>query len=69
MKNKEFAILSVYNPKDNTVVDVRLSSRELTTFYILSMIGGVTVIRFGEKAVRFAVRKFKERISEKEERA
>lgn len=69
MKNKEFAILSVYNPKDNTVVDCTLSGRELTTFYILSMIGGVTVIRFGEKAVRFAVRKFKERSSEKEERA
>lgn len=69
MKNKEFAILSVYNPKDNTVVDCTLSGRELTAFYILAMIGGVTVIRFGEKAVRFAVRKFKERISEKEERA
>lgn len=69
MKNKEFAILSVYNPKDNTVVDCKLSGRELTAFYILATIGSVTVIRFGEKAIRFAVRKFKERSSEKEEGA
>lgn len=69
MKNKEFAILSVYNPKNNTVVDCTLSGRELTAFYILATIGSITVLRFGEKAIRFAVRKFKERSSEKEERA
>lgn len=69
MKNKKFAILSVYHPKNNTVLDVKLSSLDLTAVYILYVIGGVTVLHFGEKAVRFAIRKFKERSSKKEERA
>lgn len=67
MKNKELAILSVYSPKNNTVVDVKLLSMELTTFYILATIGCVTVLHFGEKAVKFAVQKFKERNSKKKE--